>query len=160
MFGYALIIMATLGRIWCAVYIAGRKNKELCQDGPYSLVRHPLYSFSFLGAIGVTLAVQSLLLTVIVTPLFLAYHHFVINSEERRLQGLFGDQFTRYRLRVSRLVPRLGSYWSRQMIQVDPRIVFRSMVDASFFMWLLVALEMLEYARGIGVIPTFWQLPW
>ena len=51
--GFAAVMTAVLGRVWCALYIAGRKNAELCQDGPYSFVRNPLYVFSFVGAVGV-----------------------------------------------------------------------------------------------------------
>ena len=52
LFGVALLAVAAMGRIWCLIYIAGRKNKELCQLGPYSLCRNPLYLFSFVGVIG------------------------------------------------------------------------------------------------------------
>ena len=56
--GYALIGVGAVGRMWCGVYIAGRKNKELCQDGPYSLCRNPLYVFSFIGTVGVALGAR------------------------------------------------------------------------------------------------------
>ena len=51
--GIALISICVLGRTWCTLYIGNRKNYELIQDGPYSVVRHPLYLFSIVGAIGV-----------------------------------------------------------------------------------------------------------
>lgn len=50
--GMALIGTAILGRTWSSLYIGGRKNAELMQDGPYSLMRNPLYTFSFIGAPG------------------------------------------------------------------------------------------------------------
>jgi protein-S-isoprenylcysteine O-methyltransferase Ste14 len=50
--GVLFIGAAVLGRIWCALYIAGRKNTDLCIDGPYSICRNPLYLFSFFGAVG------------------------------------------------------------------------------------------------------------
>lgn len=50
--GYLLLIAAALGRIWAFAYIGGRKNRELCQKGPYALTRNPLYFFSFLGVVG------------------------------------------------------------------------------------------------------------
>jgi protein-S-isoprenylcysteine O-methyltransferase Ste14 len=34
---YLLVAVATVGRVWCGIYIFGRKNKTLCQDGPYSI---------------------------------------------------------------------------------------------------------------------------
>lgn len=55
-FGYALLLVAAPGRIWCSIYIVGRKDEELCTDGPYSLVRNPLYAFSLLGLVGASSA--------------------------------------------------------------------------------------------------------
>ena len=46
---------ACAGRLWCSVYIAGKKNRELVKVGPYSVCRNPLYFFSLVGAIGAAL---------------------------------------------------------------------------------------------------------
>ena len=51
--GLTLILLAIAGRTWCAVYIGGRKKVSLVQNGPYALVRHPLYTFSIIGAAGI-----------------------------------------------------------------------------------------------------------
>jgi protein-S-isoprenylcysteine O-methyltransferase Ste14 len=88
--GYLSVMVGTVGRIWCGIYIAGRKSKalsvqagirvlgggppdpgreeyvfgrksrELCTDGPYSICRNPLYLFSFLCGIGVAAQADSL----------------------------------------------------------------------------------------------------
>ena len=55
-----LIALACLGRIWCSVFIAGRKDTAIVIDGPYALVRHPLYVLSFLGGIGLQFEVDGL----------------------------------------------------------------------------------------------------
>ena len=52
-FGAVLVGIASIGRLWCSIYIAGYKTKKLIAEGPYSMCRNPLYFFSFLGAIGV-----------------------------------------------------------------------------------------------------------
>src|SRR6185503_11217281 len=49
--GMVFIGLCVVGRIWCSLYIGGRKNFELIQDGPYSLVRNPLYLFSVIAAL-------------------------------------------------------------------------------------------------------------
>ena len=33
---------SVLGRVWCSVFIAGRKDEQLVVTGPYSTCRHPL----------------------------------------------------------------------------------------------------------------------
>ncbi|MFM7261867.1 MAG: methyltransferase family protein [bacterium] len=50
--GYILLLVGCAGRIWCALYIAGRKNRVLVDLGPYSLTRNPLYLFSCLAFVG------------------------------------------------------------------------------------------------------------
>lgn len=104
-FGYALIVIATIGRIWCAVYIAGRKNREICRLGPYSLCRNPLYLFSFLGLVGVTLGAENLLLAILVSPLYWIYYALVIAAEEAELRARFAEDFGAYCRSVPRIIP-------------------------------------------------------
>jgi protein-S-isoprenylcysteine O-methyltransferase Ste14 len=54
--GLILVGIATVGRLWCSLYISGRKSAELVVEGPYSICRHPLYLFSLLGVTGLGLA--------------------------------------------------------------------------------------------------------
>ena len=56
--GYALLVVATLWRIWCALFIGGIKDGDLALDGPYAVVRNPLYVGNFIGTAGVGFAVQ------------------------------------------------------------------------------------------------------
>ena len=58
------IVAACLGRVWCSVFIAGRKDAELVTNGPYALCRHPLYTLSLLGGVGLGLATHSFTLTI------------------------------------------------------------------------------------------------
>ena|SRR5688572_19059638 len=57
--GFILVTLACLGRIWTSVFIAGHKDAELVTTGPYARCRHPLYSCSMLGALGLGLATKS-----------------------------------------------------------------------------------------------------
>lgn len=156
--GMLLVSAAVLGRIWCALYIAGRKNVELCRDGPYSLCRNPLYVFSFLGAVGFTLVARSEPLALVLIVVFAGYHHFVIRSEEARLKHLFGAEYDRYCSVVPRVWPRLKRYWSRPSLVVDPRVVGRAIAEAAWFLIALCCYEVVEHYRGAsldaGAIPT------
>jgi protein-S-isoprenylcysteine O-methyltransferase Ste14 len=158
--GYVLIVIATLGRIWATVYIGGRKDEELCQDGPYSIWRNPLYVFSFLGAVGIILSSGKLILLFIIMPFFIYNYYFVIKGEEARLFELFGNEYAEYCKKVKRIIPNFNNYWSRNNFEVYPKIFFRSMVHASFFMWLFIFLEFLEYfEENTKLIPTLFYLP-
>ncbi len=155
--GYALLILATIGRIWCAIYIAGRKNKEVCRSGPYSLCRNPLYLFSFLGLLGVALGAQNLPLALAVTPIYWIYYAFVIRGEEGELRALFGEAFEVYRREVPAVLPRWRRPEAEDISPRDAKILFRAVLDAQVFLWLLLLLEILEYARPHFRTP--WILP-
>ncbi|MEW6326343.1 MAG: isoprenylcysteine carboxylmethyltransferase family protein [Thermodesulfobacteriota bacterium] len=158
--GDALIVIATLGRIWATVYIGGRKDEELCQDGPYSIWRNPLYVFSFLGAVGIILSSGKLILLFIIMPFFIYNYYFVIKGEEARLLELFGNEYAEYCKKVKRIIPNFNNYWSKNKFEIYPKVFFRSMVHASFFMWLFILLEFLEYFKeNTTWIPTLFYLP-
>jgi len=57
-----LLLTACLGRVWCIMYIGGQKNTSVVTAGPYSMVRNPLYVFSFIGAIGLVLMTHSMVI--------------------------------------------------------------------------------------------------
>src|SRR5262245_38815866 len=90
---FALIVPATLGRIWASAYLSGRKSKELCTTGPFSISRNPLYFLSFIAALGLALLSESIVLLIAVAVIFLVYYHFVISDEEQRLRENFGQPF-------------------------------------------------------------------
>lgn len=157
--GYVLIVFATLGRIWATVYIGGRKDEELCQDGPYSISRNPLYLFSLSGAIGIILSAQKLTLLAIILPFFV-YYYFVIRGEEARLLKFFGEKYADYSKRVGRILPTFKTYTSQESFTVYPKVLFRSMIHASIFMWIFMLLEILEYLKErTTLIPTLFTLP-
>ena len=51
--GIGLIGVAIIGRLWCTLYLGGRKAAEVVTKGPYSIARNPLYVFSAIGSAGV-----------------------------------------------------------------------------------------------------------
>ena len=108
--GYICVAVAIVGRLWCGIYVFGRKTKQLCTAGPYSLCRHPLYVFSFVGGMGV--AAQSGRWTVLLAfaLIFWAWYGRVIRVEDRRLRERFGAEYARYRAAVPAILPRLRSY--------------------------------------------------
>ena len=63
--GIILVGIASLGRLWCSLYIAGYKTDNLVTEGPYSMCGNPLYFFSFIGALGIGFASETLLVPVI-----------------------------------------------------------------------------------------------
>jgi protein-S-isoprenylcysteine O-methyltransferase Ste14 len=95
----------TLGRNWSGV-VQIKQDHELIVRGPYSIVRHPIYTGLLLAFLGSALALgewRGLLATLIVGMSF----WYKLRVEERWMCELFGEQYRNYMLRVKALVPWL-----------------------------------------------------
>ncbi|MGT2467718.1 methyltransferase family protein (plasmid) [Mesorhizobium atlanticum] len=156
--GFALVFSAVLGRVWCAIYIGGRKDRELCRTGPYSLSRNPLYFFSFLGAVGICLAARNPLLAAATAALFLGYYHVIIRAEEQRLEALFAGQYRVWALAVLRFFLSLRIPTQLEEITVNTKTFGRSLLDASWFLFAIIGVELVESSRST-LLGSGWLLP-
>ncbi len=78
---------------------------RVIQEGPYRLIRHPIYAGEILSFIGLGLALQSwvALVTILVaSAIFYANH---IRVEERFLVAELGDEYVQYMKRTKRIIP-------------------------------------------------------
>ncbi|MGV8075607.1 MAG: methyltransferase family protein [Syntrophobacteraceae bacterium] len=156
--GCVLAGIASLGRLWCSVYIAGFKTKSLITVGPYSLCRNPLYFFSLLGFIGVGLATETLTIPLILSVLFAIYYPGVIRSEEAKLLNLHKEAFESYRLTTPSLFPKLSCLNEPEEYVMRPKIFRRNLFDALWFMWFVAIMEILESLHEAGAIPVLIRL--
>lgn len=150
--GLCLVFAGVLGRILCTLYIGGRKDRELCQTGIYSMCRNPLYFFSFLGLAGICLAAQNLTLTLIASSLFLILYRAVIGSEEKKLLALFPQDFPTYQKSVTRFWPRGFPHRDSQILQVDTRVFIRSLSEVLWFLAAVIVVEAIGILRSYGMI--------
>lgn len=150
--GLFLVFAGALGRILCTLFIGGRKNRELCQTGIYSMCRNPLYFFSFLGLTGVCLAAQNLTITLAATSLFLILYRAVIASEERKLLRLFPVAFPLYQKSVPRFWPRSLPLRDSQLILIDTRVFIRSLAEVLWFLAAVIGVESIEILRSHDMI--------
>jgi protein-S-isoprenylcysteine O-methyltransferase Ste14 len=157
--GLGLIVLCILGRTWCSLYIGGRKNSELAQTGPYSVSRNPLYLFSIIGAVGVGAQVGSVALAGATG--FIAWLVLLMTTmrEETALTVNFGAAYRDYMARVPRFMPRLSQWKDAETIEIRPRLVRTTFIDALFFLIAIPIAEGLEYLHDAGILPTLLSLP-
>ncbi|HZD24527.1 MAG TPA: isoprenylcysteine carboxylmethyltransferase family protein [Acidimicrobiia bacterium] len=79
----------------------------IVQTAPYAWTRNPMFVGAVLMYLGVALAVNTVWILFALPALILYLHFGVIRREERFLEARFGDQFTDYKTKVPRWVPRL-----------------------------------------------------
>ena len=156
--GIVLVAGASLGRMWCSLYIAGYKNNTLITQGPYSLCRNPLYFFSLMGLVGIGCATETFTFPIVFVALFASYYGFVIKSEENRLRHNFGAVFEAYEKRVPAFFPKFSSFDEPENYNVKPRVFRAHIASALLFIWMVGLLEMLEGLREMGVLPTVWTV--
>jgi len=156
--GLILVGIGSLGRMWCSLYIAGYKDQKLIDVGPYSIVRNPLYVFSFIGAVGVGLATETLTFPLLVAILFLFYYPVVIKREERKLEELFGQEYEKYKERVPSVIPNFSSFYEPERYEVNPRVFRKHMFSALWFIWIVGILELLEALKDLGYYTPIWTI--
>jgi protein-S-isoprenylcysteine O-methyltransferase Ste14 len=79
---------------------------RLVIEGPYRWVRNPMYLLYLVIVAGEALAWRSAWLLGYAALLLGLAHLYVVNFEEPRLAERFGSDYTRYRQRVPRWLPR------------------------------------------------------
>ncbi len=115
--GTPFIVAGTALRLFASGFIA--KNRELATDGPYAIVRHPLYTGNIAIVSGFAIASGQWWAVVIALAFFWFYYPTAIEYEDRKLHKLFGDRWLRWASRVPALVPSfrnlgdaVGGGWS------------------------------------------------
>jgi protein-S-isoprenylcysteine O-methyltransferase Ste14 len=100
---FAIWARKTLGNNWSG-NVTLKKEHELIQSGPYSLVRHPIYTgfeICFLGAAITTGQLKGFMAILII----FINHLQKIKLEEAIMHQQFPGQYEAYAKRVKRLIP-------------------------------------------------------
>lgn len=101
---FACVAVRTLGRYW-SLLPRTVEDHDLVQEGPYSIVRHPIYTalLGLLVATGLAFSrIEALLAAMVV---YLVGTEIRIRLEDRLLRATFGERFDRYARRVPALLP-------------------------------------------------------
>lgn len=105
--GLVLAFVGMLIRLHASGYVL--KNRELAQDGPYALMRHPLYTGNIALVSGFALANSTWWALPVALAFFWFYYPPAIEYEDRKLSGIFGEQWKQWSARTPALVPRLSN---------------------------------------------------
>lgn len=151
--GFLLLMAGMLGRLWSLLYLSGYKTRQVVDAGPFSVVRNPLYGFSFVGAVGGALVTNHLWFTLLLLGGFLAYYPFVILSEEAGLRARLGSAYEDYCRRVPRLWPRFRGFQRPENWDVRLKGYDSAWRDALWFPVVFVALSLYRRALELGVLP-------
>jgi protein-S-isoprenylcysteine O-methyltransferase Ste14 len=99
---------------WTAVTHLGKQfrvhaglymDHELVQTGPYSVVRHPIYSSLLAMLLCTILVLTRWEWAAVSVVLFIVGTEIRVHSEEKLLAGRFGEEFEAYRRKVPAYIP-------------------------------------------------------
>jgi protein-S-isoprenylcysteine O-methyltransferase Ste14 len=157
--GLVLVGIGAMGRAWASMYISGYKDKELVTEGAYSIVRNPLYVFSFIGAVGVGCATGSLVLIGFLIFGFFIYYPLTMTDEEQRLAAKYGQEYTNYLRRTPRFLPNLSLFHESETYSVHGKTYRYAFLDAVWFIWVYALIQLIEKLHEIGVLPILLRIP-
>jgi protein-S-isoprenylcysteine O-methyltransferase Ste14 len=157
--GLFLLTVCSAGRLWALLYISGKKTQEVIMEGPYSIMRHPLYFFSFTGAIGIGLASENILVLGVLVIFYLSYYPLTILSEEKTLASKFGAAYLDYMKRTPRFMPKLSLYKSPSQLIINGNTFLRSLAGGMWFIWIYILLQFIESLQQNGMIPVLFKVP-
>jgi protein-S-isoprenylcysteine O-methyltransferase Ste14 len=153
--GALCLAICLVGRGWTSLYIAGRKDRDLVVLGPYSVVRNPLYVFSFIGLIGIGLISKVLTLLVLIAVIFALYYRLVARREEAHLALLHGAAAANYAAQVPRWLPDFSKWRDVSRIEIEPRRVFATLRDTSLFFLAFIFFGFFQFLRSASVVPVY-----
>jgi protein-S-isoprenylcysteine O-methyltransferase Ste14 len=96
-----------MGKSW-RIGVRDTERTNLVIDGPFRIVRNPIFSCMLVTAIGFTLLVPNALSLVSLVSLFVAIELQVRVVEEPYLYRMHGEPYAEYCKQVGRFVPGLG----------------------------------------------------
>jgi protein-S-isoprenylcysteine O-methyltransferase len=104
--GYLLMAWAliTLGRNYQLGGSAPRSDDKMVVNGPYKLLRHPMYTAALGISVGLAFLIQSWVL-LCVFCIYLVLILLLIPMEEDGLRKAYGEQYDVYQQKARKLIP-------------------------------------------------------
>ncbi len=157
--GYALVVAGALGRAYCSAYIGGRKNDTIVRQGMFSVVRNPLYVFSFLATVGIGLQSGMFAMLALLAGAYMWYYPQVVKREEAFLSHKFGESYAAYLREVPRWIPNWKLWHEPEQVETMPKFVRRTLMDAAIFFLPMPLFAIVESLHMSGVLPIWLTLP-
>jgi protein-S-isoprenylcysteine O-methyltransferase Ste14 len=136
--GFLFIIVCVLGRIYSTAFLGGYKANTIISHGPFSVVRNPLYIFSFFGVLGLSVMSNNYLIIAIAPISFILIYYPVVLREESFLKQHFGKEYIDYCQKVNRFIPNFKLYNGKEQIVCSYKPFESAFLDSSI--WIVGAI--------------------
>jgi len=104
--GYLLMAWAliTLGRNYQLGGSAPRTEDKMVMEGPYRLIRHPMYTAALSISLGLACLIQAWAFLGVFC-IYIVLIFLLIPGEEKELQKAYGEQYGAYQQKTRELIP-------------------------------------------------------
>ena len=128
-YGVAFIVFGELIRLSAVRYAGGRTRttkvgaNSLCTSGPYSRTRNPLYIgnvFIYSGVVLLSGGIYMFQLLAVVIFYFIFQYSMIISLEEEKLSTVFGQDYSKYKRNVPRIIPLIIPWDSKSKLKPAP----------------------------------------
>jgi protein-S-isoprenylcysteine O-methyltransferase Ste14 len=154
-----LVVIAAFGRLWSLSYISGNKTRNLVTEGPYSMVRNPLYLFSLIGASGIGISSESITVLGSILLAFAIYYPLVIRAEEERLLSLHKESFQSYSSEVPSFIPKFFRFREPVEYPVNARLFRRAFFSVMWFPLAYILIITIAHLQEAGLVPVLFSIP-
>ena len=142
--GFSLVVLGGFGRIWASLYLEGFKTRKLIKEGPYSMVRNPLYFFSLMLFLGMCFAIKSIAVSFALLVVFVLFHIPTILNEEKVLLSTHDESYKAYYESTPRLLPNIFKYKkteSTDMIQIKIKSIIKRLWEVIGYLFLFTLID-------------------
>jgi len=159
-FGIAFILLGQVIRVSARGYKSERSDngRVLIQDGPYALVRHPMYLGIFFIGIGIVLMLFKWWVVSIFLFVFIMRYILLIFKEEKKLLAIFPKVYQSYQQRVPRIMPACKMLLQKEISEYLPlklNWLYKEIGSILTVLFLTLLLESWEDIRNEGIKAYF-----
>lgn len=121
-FGIAFILLGQIMRVSARGYKAenSQNGLSLIKDGPYSLVRNPMYLGILMIGLGVVFMLFNWWAITIFLIVFAVRYILLIFKEEKKLLSVFGKEYKDYCAKIPRILPSPYALFYRDIREYLP----------------------------------------
>jgi len=122
MFGIAFILLGQIFRVSARGYKSAHSGNGsvLIQNGPYALVRNPMYLGILLIGLGIVMMLFNWGVLVVFLSIFAIRYLLLIFKEEKKLKVLFPRDYPAYQKMTPRLLPSFETLLKRDISEYLP----------------------------------------
>lgn len=107
-YGFGLILFwqvhKTLGRNWSPV-LELRREHELITQGPYKHIRHPMYTYMWIGVVCCWLIPSNWIVGIVAAITWSTLYFIRLPGEEKMMIEEFGQEYKDYMNRTKKVIP-------------------------------------------------------